>query len=135
MDGKTITSFLKSMCRDIDLGRPLKKFRWGHTAGAVAVSTMLVFGGVGCGDAASSVMGYVSPDIVAPVPCEEYAAPRDPLPPMPRPATAEKCDDGVDNDGDGALDCGDPDCDSALECSETPAYAVPFPAATPAPLR
>lgn len=27
-----------------------------------------------------------------------------------RPETA--CDDGVDNDGDGVADCGDPDCDN-----------------------
>ena len=30
---------------------------------------------------------------------------------------AEVCDDGMDNDGDGAVDCGDTDCSSDLNCS------------------
>lgn len=33
------------------------------------------------------------------------------------PADPERCDNGVDDDGDGLRDCDDPDCDDALECA------------------
>ena len=29
----------------------------------------------------------------------------------------EICDDGIDNDGDGLVDCNDPDCVSNLNCN------------------
>lgn len=37
--------------------------------------------------------------------------------PAPRPVAKEtKCSDGVDNDGDGLIDCADPDCDGSAVC-------------------
>ncbi len=33
------------------------------------------------------------------------------------PPVEDACDDGIDNDDDGAIDCDDDDCDGAVECT------------------
>jgi len=39
--------------------------------------------------------------------------------------STERCGDGVDNDRDGLVDCGDPDCNDQPGCLAVPAYGVP----------
>jgi hypothetical protein len=36
------------------------------------------------------------------------------------------CTDGVDNDGDGTIDCSDSDCYDTVACNTADAYGVPF---------
>ena len=46
------------------------------------------------------------------------------------PALEEICDDGVDNDGDGLVDCSDPSCSGDPACRLEPAstvYGAPLP--------
>ena len=38
--------------------------------------------------------------------------------------TSEICNDGIDNDGDGAVDCADPDCAGDPACGPSPTCAV-----------
>jgi hypothetical protein len=38
----------------------------------------------------------------------------------PPPPEVEICDDGIDNDGDGLIDCADPDCSAAPNCASPP---------------
>jgi len=38
---------------------------------------------------------------------------------------AQLCHDGIDNDGDGAIDCVDPDCQTNPSCPVT-LYGIPF---------
>lgn len=48
------------------------------------------------------------------------APPEPPPPPPPPPTTELSCDDGIDEDGDGLLDCDDPDCASDAACLPPP---------------
>lgn len=41
-------------------------------------------------------------------------------PPPPPPGRKEICDDKIDNDGDGLIDCADPDCSDFEGCKEPP---------------
>jgi hypothetical protein len=47
-------------------------------------------------------------------------------PPEPKPFFSEVCGDGVDNDGDGKVDCADADCRESPQC-------VPVPPPVPSP--
>jgi hypothetical protein len=38
----------------------------------------------------------------------------------------ERCDDGADNDRDGAVDCADDDCDAWRGCQPVLEYGMPF---------
>ena len=38
----------------------------------------------------------------------------------------EICDNGIDDDGDGQVDCGDEDCFEGDVCVDVPVYGVPF---------
>src|SRR5687767_10016725 len=52
-------------------------------------------------------------------------------PPVAQPAqenTPEACRDGRDNDGDGHLDCADPDCGLFVFCAPSKSAAPPPPA-------
>lgn len=47
------------------------------------------------------------------------------LNPILDPSDPEVCDDGMDNDGDGRTDCGDPDCENQAACEEAPRVVCP----------
>ena len=59
-----------------------------------------------------------SPDTMQPA-----EAPPEPAGP-PTPTTETQCSDGIDNDGDGMLDCADPDCQADAACSAPPVVAA-----------
>ncbi len=109
MDGLTILSSLKQMCRDIDAGRPLRRISLGRAFAPAIIGFSLVAGG--CPNQPSPAVGV-------------YGAP-------PMPAVTEICTDGVDNDGDGRLDCADEQCSDAIACQAVQEYAAPFPGVAP----
>ena len=109
MDGQTVLSSLRQLCRDIDAGRPLRRITVGRAVGATIIG--LSVAASGCPDDRG---GYYP----------EYAVP------MPPPA-AEVCDDGIDNDGDGHLDCADDECATDDACPANTEYAAPFPGIMP----
>ncbi len=41
------------------------------------------------------------------------------------PTPSEICNDGIENDGDGLIDCDDPDCAMAVNCLSTTRYYIP----------
>ena len=47
------------------------------------------------------------------------------------PSEAGACQDGMDNDGDGAVDCGDPECDGIPACTPSVCAAVDLGSALP----
>lgn len=96
MEAHKVLAFLERLCRDLDEGRPLSRFGLGKVLAPVAVPAALAL-----------TLGVASCDSDDP-PVEE-----DPV--------VETCDDGLDNDDDGLIDCDDSDCAASLAC-----YAVPF---------
>ena len=65
--------------------------------------------------------------------CMDPEEPVDPVPPPgdddddEMPIEPEDCSDGIDNDGDGFIDCADQDCLRFLECFNTPPSSPPPP--------
>jgi hypothetical protein len=62
------------------------------------------------------------------------ACPEEAPPPLARENTLEACTDGVDNDGDGHVDCADQDCEIYAVCLQ-PTAVVPAVPAPPAEAR
>ena len=93
MDSRSVLSYLKDLCTDIDQGRTPRRFDWKRAIAPLAVPAAMAF--------SLSIGGCLEPDDP---PVALYSAPM-----------AEICDDGIDNDGDGASDCDDRDCDQRLE--------------------
>jgi len=88
MDGKAVTDFIRGLCRDIDAGRPIRYgLRWVILPVAVPTALGLGIGTIGCG--ASTTPGHLD----------------------------ELCDNGMDDDGDGEVDCDDDDCASDDGCN------------------
>lgn len=110
MDGQTVLSSLRQMCRDIDAGRPLRRINLGRALGTAIIGFSLAV--VGCPE-------RVFDECVA---CYGVPAP---------PPAAEICDDGIDNDGDGHLDCADDACATDDACPAITEYAAPFPGIMP----
>lgn len=107
MNGRTILSSLRQMCRDIDAGRPLRRINLGRAVAPVIIGFSLVAGG--CPD--------------EPEPNNEatlYGADLS-------PPTAEVCTDGIDNDGDGRMGCDDDECASQGACVPSPLHGAPPP--------
>lgn len=102
MSSKNVIDYLKALCRDIDAGRPLKPF---FRRAAVPAAIALGIGGA---------TGCASSD-------ERSTTPDDGL------TTETQCDDGVDNDADGLIDCDDGDCHNWHECQAVVEYAAPMP--------
>ena len=102
MDGLSILSSLNQMCRDIDAGRPLRRINLGRAIAPVIIGFSLAAGGCPGRDESVNLYGAVVP-----------------------PPAAEVCDDGIDNDGDGRVDCSDSDCREAGECGAVGVYGAP----------
>ena len=146
MNGQTILSSLRQMCRDIDAGRPLRRINLGRAVAPVITGFSLAAGG--CPETPSpAVSMYGAPPPAAEIctdgidndrdgntdcaddDCSEidacsavnvYGAP-------PMPAVTEVCTDGIDNDGDGRIDCADEECASKGACVADPLYGAPPP--------
>jgi len=68
--------------------------------------------------------------------CEPCECPRaEAPPPVVRESALAQCGDGLDNDGDGHVDCADQDCDIYAICVGDGAPAGPPPAAAAAPVK
>jgi len=65
MNGSKLLTYINELCRDMDAGRPLKRFDWRKAAATAAVPLVLGLGGLGCN--ASSC--------VAPEPADLYGTP------------------------------------------------------------
>lgn len=60
--------------------------------------------------------------------CDDFCDQSDPdcsVPPYSIPFE-EVCDDEIDNDGDGRVDCDDADCEGSALCGVLPPYSIPF---------
>lgn len=100
MNATAVLDHLRGLCREIDLGRPLTPYAR-RVIAALAVSGL---GAAGC----------------------PSSAPGEPTAP-PQTAAEAVCDDGADDDGDGAVDCADRDCMELDACRPVPEYAAPAP--------
>ena len=99
--GTMLLARLRRLCRDIDDEKPLRRIDFSGALGPVLIGATVALSG-GC-DA-------LSPSV------DVYGAP---------PIEPEVCNDNVDNDRDGQLDCADPDCGSSEFCVQV--YGVPMP--------
>ncbi len=102
MDGRTILSSLEKMCRDIDAGRPLRRISLSRALGPAIVGFSLAAGGCPDRDESVNLYGAIMP-----------------------PSAAEICTDGLDNDGDGRVDCADEECAEAEACAAVDVYGAP----------
>jgi hypothetical protein len=98
MDPEALRAHLDDLCDRLDQERPLRVVKWAGVA-LVASGTLLA-----CGDEiddSGSVVLY-------------GAAP-----------TEDVCDDEIDDDGDGDVDCDDQDCAEDPACMNAGAYGAP----------
>ena len=151
MNGRTILSSLRQMCRDIDAGRPLRRINLGRAVAPVIIGFSLAASG--CPGDLGCHPEYGAPPFPPPVTeicddgidndrdgrtdcadddcsgngaCEAVSV-------YGAPPIEEDCADGLDNDGDGRADCADDDCDEDETCEAVDVYGAPFPGASPAP--
>jgi hypothetical protein len=103
MDGNEVKAYLAEVCRRLDEGRPLSwcdiRRALANVATPVVISLAMV--GIGCGEKQDEV-------------------------PLYGVAFEDVCDDGLDNDGNGDMDCDDKACVDDEACLAQPAYGVPF---------
>lgn len=95
MNPDQLRAHLQSLCQDLDAGRPLRRPAFLALPLALAV---------GCTHTHTE---YAVGLYGAPIP---EAGPEGQLTSPPVMRVREVCADGVDNDGDQAVDCDDPDC-------------------------
>lgn len=100
MSGTYVLAYLKQLCKDIDAGKQLTKAR--RVATSVA-SAALVAGALGACDRSD-----------------------DPVQSGDNQLTAEICNDSIDNDANGMIDCQDEACLESDICTGIPVYAEPF---------
>ena len=50
--------------------------------------------------------------------------------PEPEPETETNCSNGIDDDGDGLIDCDDPDCEGSADCATDPTSSASFDSGT-----
>ena len=96
MNARSVLEYAKSLCSDIDAGRPLTGYTLARLMTPLAIPAAL-----------SLAIGLPA--------CRE----EDP------PDTETNCTDGVDNDEDGDIDCDDGDCFEEPACTVA-AYGMPF---------
>ena len=114
MTSHNLLGYLRQLCSDIDEGRPLRRFDVRRALTSVAVPAAI-------GIASMTFSGcHPQPTDTTPDAVALYAAP-----PVVVVVQSEVCGNSVDDDGDGSVDCSDPDCDGA--CGVYAEYAVPFP--------
>jgi hypothetical protein len=139
MNARHILNYLNQLCRDIDEGRPLKRFA--PAVAKVALPAMLGLSSmafIGCGpsqhertDPNQVIAREVGTD-----PSDrdgdglidnddhDYNPDSNPQPVAPR--RVEICGDGIDNDQDGDTDCRDIDCSVIPDCQvSVTLYAAP----------
>lgn len=131
MGAAEILASLRRLCADLDAGRPPRRIGLGRALAPYVLPMAIGLGGCGAAQAPEVEPVPSGPVVVEPAPVEGpiviEPAPVEPIAvaayaaPMPPP---ERCDDGYDNDGDGAIDCADGDCAEA--CAPPVAlYAAP----------
>lgn len=110
MTPRTVFDHIHRLCHELDGGLPLSR-----RLGQVAIPAAIAVGagaGVGCNALFCATL---------------YGAPEQP---------PEICSDGIDNDGNGQVDCSDPSCagDPSCEVEPTPSvYGAPLPLDSPDP--
>ena len=97
MEARKYVNYLERLCRDLDQGRRPSRFDLSRILAPVAVPAALAL-----------TLGVAG--------CDSDDTPSDEEEPV-----VEICDDAIDNDEDGLVDCDDVDCSTSLAC-----YAVPF---------
>ena len=152
MNGQTILSSLRQMCREIDAGRPLRRINLGRALGPVIIGFSFAAGG--CPEAPSPAVSMYGAPPVPPhtaevcddgidndrdgrTDCTDDDCSRDgaceAVTVYGAPPIEENCADGLDNDGDGRADCADNDCNAAQNCEAVDVYGAPFPGPAPTP--
>jgi hypothetical protein len=97
LDPTTLRAHLDDLCERLDGDRPLRVVTW---AGAALVASGAL---LGCGDEVDTGVGDL------------YGA----------PLVEDVCDDEIDDDGDGDVDCDDADCIDDPACMNAGAYGAP----------
>ena len=75
-------------------------------------------------DPPAPVAPSIAPNPIAPP--TPILPPPTPNPIAPAAPVGEVCRDGVDNDGDGQLDCADDECSGTALCAQVVRYGAPF---------
>jgi hypothetical protein len=123
MDGRTVRNALRGLCRQIDVHHPMEAVpRW---VVRCALPAALGSAACGAGQTAPSPPADDEAEVASDVSANQNTAPE---------RRYELLVDGIDNDGDGLIDCGDPDCavmeaclaGDAKEVPDHPMYGVPF---------
>lgn len=112
MTGQEISSYLKQLCRDIDSGRPARRFDIQRAAAQVALPAALGIASLGIGGCVVQDQNPINnPNVI-----------------VIEPQPVEVCNDGIDNDGDRFIDCADSDCNPSELCpAQVALYAVVMP--------
>lgn len=97
MNGKQVKEYLGTLCSNLDEGRELRR-SLGRKLGTLAIPAAVALGGTAGG--CDLITGG-----------DLYGAP-----PFPPPTSTEVCNDAVDNDGDGLVDCADDQCATDDAC-------------------
>ena len=90
MDPQAVLESLKSLCRDIDAGRALRRISLQRLVVPLAIP---------------AAMGLAA----APIGCGSHTE-----------VEETNCTDDIDNDGDGDIDCADEDCRNGPDCAIPP---------------
>ena len=116
---KHASEYLEDLCERLDRGEPLARGNWVSKGFLLIVPVVLGLAACGCGsdeDGGSGGAGggggsggYGNFGGDQPM----YAAP------------SEICDNGIDDNGDGKVDCDDPQCETFSGCAEGALYAGP----------
>ena len=109
MSSKSIMAYLRDLCADMDAGRPLKPYL--RKAAIPAAFAIGIAGASGCSSGQDQ-----------------------PRNPNDRPTTETQCDDGVDDDADGFVDCSDDDCQEWTGCHAVVEYGAPVEDEPPEPV-
>ncbi len=125
MNARLIREYLDQLCRDLDAGRPLRRFA--PALARVALPAAIGLSAMGLAGCDHSSHGDTTPnpgysrevgtdptdrdgDGLADSREQDYHVARPVTPPPPNRARPEICGDGQDNDLDGDTDCDDADC-------------------------
>ena len=104
MNARSIRTYLDQLCADLDAGLRPRPFELRRRVAAAAVPMAIGLSSLAVGGCPGPNQGST----------------------MVEPPAPEHCADGMDNDGDGRVDCADDDCELDSVCGEPVAiYAAP----------